>query len=79
MESKIIVGSFEDVEGFKNVTLLKNSARCKRCGDTVESKHNYDAVHCSCRFMMVDGGLISPRILGEEVDIEYLYEFLVDE
>lgn len=78
MDSKIIVGSFKDVEGYSQKTLLRNAARCKRCGVEVESKHNYDAVQCSCKFMMVDGGLTCPRILyGEESDVEYLYEFLV--
>lgn len=77
MDSKIVIGSYLDVAGYTEKTLLRNAARCKRCGDEIESKHNYDAVQCSCKFIMVDGGLISPRILGEESDIEFLYEFLV--
>lgn len=77
MASKIIIGSYMDVEGYSETTLLKNSVRCKLCGEIIQSKHNYDHVFCRCGLVSVDGGLISPRSLGDEKDIEYLYEFLV--
>jgi len=28
--------------------LIKNSARCKNCGDILESKHRHDYVTCTC-------------------------------
>lgn len=36
--------------------ILRNSARCGRCGDEVESKHRHDFVSCSCLALAVDGG-----------------------
>lgn len=77
MDSKIIIGSYSEVADYSEKTLLRNAVRCKRCGDEIESKHYYDAVICSCRFVMIDGGLTAPRIIGKVEDIEYLYEFLV--
>ena len=77
MNTKIIIGSYESVKGYAEKMLLKNSVRCKLCGHVIESKHNYDFVSCFCGFVSIDGGLISPRCMGDEEDIEYLYEFLV--
>lgn len=37
--------------------ILKNMIRCKRCGDTIESKSTHDFVTCSCQSCSVDGGL----------------------
>ncbi len=39
------------------MSLLRNAARCHRCGDTIESKHGHDFVRCSCGGLFVDGGL----------------------
>ena len=36
--------------------ILVNKARCKLCGDVVESKHRHDFRSCSCGAMSVDGG-----------------------
>jgi len=33
-----------------------NKARCKLCGDVVESKHRHDFVWCKCGEIAVDGG-----------------------
>ena len=33
-----------------------SKARCKLCGDTVESKHRHDFVTCECGKMFLDGG-----------------------
>lgn len=77
MESKIIIGSYKDVEGCTERTLLKNSIRCKLCGEIIQSKFTDELVICRCGFVSVDGGLDSPRSIGDEKHIEYLYEFLV--
>jgi len=41
----------------------KNKAKCKNCGDIIESKHRHDFVACSCfeneegnKGIFVDGG-----------------------
>lgn len=33
-----------------------NKAKCKRCGDIIESKSVHDYVHCKCGAIAVDGG-----------------------
>lgn len=36
--------------------IIRNAARCKKCGDVIESKHRHDFVTCSCGALSVDGG-----------------------
>ena len=36
--------------------IVRNMARCNKCGDVVESKHRHDFVSCTCGQMSVDGG-----------------------
>ena len=36
--------------------ILRNSAKCLKCGDEVESKHVHDFQWCSCKNIAVDGG-----------------------
>lgn len=33
-----------------------NKARCKKCGDVIESKYRHDFVTCNCKTISVDGG-----------------------
>lgn len=33
-----------------------SKARCKLCGDVIESKHRYDIVMCKCGEIFLDGG-----------------------
>ena len=35
---------------------MKNRAKCKLCGDIIESLHRHDYVKCSCDEIAVDGG-----------------------
>ena len=37
-------------------TIIRNSARCKNCGDHIESTHRHNFVQCSCGSIFVDGG-----------------------
>lgn len=39
-----------------NRKIIRNMARCKKCGDTIESKHRHDYVSCHCGRIAVDGG-----------------------
>lgn len=39
------------------MTLIRNAAKCTKCGDTIESKHVHDWVTCLCKAIFVDGGL----------------------
>ena len=43
--------------------LIRNAARCRLCGDTVESVNGHDARGCSCGALIVDGGLAMIRRL----------------
>lgn len=36
--------------------IIKNSAKCLKCGDVIESKHRHDYVSCKCGNLSVDGG-----------------------
>jgi len=35
---------------------MRNRARCRRCGDVIESLHRHDFVACGCHAIFVDGG-----------------------
>src|SRR5579872_1608433 len=35
---------------------MRNRAKCKLCGDIIESFHRHDFVQCSCDEISVDGG-----------------------
>lgn len=52
----------------KNIT--RNSAKCLKCGDEIESKSVHDFKQCSCKNIFVDGGLDYLRH-GFEVFSEY--------
>lgn len=43
-------------EALKRVKIIKNSAKCLRCGDEIESCHRHDFRSCSCGSVSVDGG-----------------------
>lgn len=36
--------------------IIKNRARCKKCGDIIESRFTHEMVWCSCGSIAVDGG-----------------------
>ena len=38
------------------MTVLRNRAKCGRCGDVIESKHRHDFKSCSCGAIFIDGG-----------------------
>ena len=40
----------------KKQKIIKNSIRCKSCGDVLESKHVHDFVQCRCGACAADGG-----------------------
>lgn len=56
--------------------LLRNRVRCKKCGDTIESKTTHDHQACKCGAVSVDGGLSYTRVLGEPKDYETLYHWM---
>lgn len=55
-----------------------NKARCKLCGDVIESKHRRDVKHCSCGALEVTGGLeFIKRFFYNREDYEELSEYEV--
>jgi hypothetical protein len=40
----------------ESLPITRNAARCKLCGDTIESKSVHDFVTCTCGNLHVDGG-----------------------
>lgn len=36
--------------------IIKNSVKCLKCLDVIESKHRHDFVWCKCKSIAVDGG-----------------------
>jgi hypothetical protein len=41
---------------WEEIVIIRNSAKCKLCGDEIISKHRHDFVECSCGEIFVDGG-----------------------
>ena len=48
--------------------IIKNAAKCLKCGDIIESKHRHDYVTCSCGNVSVDGGTDYLRRSFKEMD-----------
>lgn len=51
-----------------------NKARCKKCGDVIESKFRHDFQSCKCGAIFVDGGRDYCRRGGNSEDFEELSE-----
>lgn len=52
--------------------IKRNAIRCKKCGDTIESKTVHDFVTCKCGAVSCDGGHEYLRRCGRQEDIEEL-------
>lgn len=48
--------------------IFRNRARCRQCGDVIESKHLHDHVRCSCGLIELDGGTEVPRLIGAQLE-----------
>jgi len=48
----------------------RNRARCRRCGDVIESKSRHDFVTCRCGAISVDGGDCYWKRSGDPKDFE---------
>ncbi len=51
-----------------------NRARCKKCGEIIESRHRHDFVMCKCGAVGIDGGTWYIRCTGMPDDMELLTE-----
>jgi len=65
----------------RQIKILRNAVRCKRCGEIVESKYTHDFVGCKCfeesggrEGIAVDGGYSYLRRCGDLDNYEDLSE-----
>ena len=59
------------IYGGVRYTQTRHAIYCKKCFETIESKHVHDFKECSCRAVGIDGGISAGnRILGDLSDIE---------
>lgn len=54
--------------------LVRNAARCRACGDVIESQAKNDFRACACGKIAIDGGLAEQRAFGEAHYFEDLSE-----
>lgn len=59
--------------------IVRNRAKCKRCGDIIESKHTHDFVSCKCKAITLDGGKEYQRFSGHLEDIDLSFSEYVNE
>lgn len=59
--------------------MLRNIAKCKKCGDIIESKFRHDFVECSCGSIFVDGGHDYIRRGGDQFDEDFDHENMIDD
>lgn len=53
--------------------IIRNAAKCNKCGDVIQSVSRHDFVECQCGSIFVDGGNEYMRAGGDKKDIEFLY------
>jgi len=52
-------------------TQIRHAIQCKKCLETIESKHIHDFKYCPCGAVGIDGGISDGnRILGSMSDID---------
>ena len=55
--------------------IIINKAKCKKCGDIIESKKINDFKRCTCGSIAVDGGQEYIKRVGNKDDIMELSKF----
>ena len=59
------------VYGGVRYTQTRHAIQCRKCSETIESKHRHDFKYCPCGAVGIDGGISAGnRILGDLSDIE---------
>jgi hypothetical protein len=53
---KVIDKDIPDDTSMAEREILRNIAKCRKCGDVIESLHRHDFKSCKCRAISVDGG-----------------------
>lgn len=60
------------------MAIIHNRAKCRKCGDVIESMHRHDFKSCVCGAIFVDGGKAYIRRGGEPENIEAMDEFTTE-
>ncbi len=55
--------------------IIVNKAKCKKCGDIIESKEVNDFKRCTCGSIAIDGGQEYIKRVGNKDDIIELSKF----
>lgn len=50
--------------------ILRNSAKCKKCKDEIQSVHRHDFKWCKCKGIFIDGGVDYLRRGGQLENLE---------
>lgn len=59
------------IYGGLRYTQTRHAIYCKKCKETIESKHTHDFKYCSCKAVGIDGGISAGNhILGHLSDME---------
>ena len=53
--------------------IIRNAAKCNKCGDAIQSVSRHDFVECKCKAIYVDGGNEYLRSGGDRKDFISLY------
>jgi hypothetical protein len=62
------------VYGGVKYTQVRHAVQCKKCLETIESKHIHDFKSCSCKSVAIDGGISDGnRILGDSSENRSMY------
>jgi hypothetical protein len=65
----------DEGESKEEPKIIRNRAKCLRCGDILESKYRHDFKICSCGKLSVDGGTAYIRRVGNFEEFEELSEY----
>jgi len=53
---------------YDTYVITRNVGQCRKCGDTIESRHRHDFVRCACGSIFLDGGTEYIRYGGDSLD-----------
>lgn len=66
-----VIGMPTIVYGGVRYTQVRHAVYCKKCFETIESRHDQDFKYCSCGAIRINGGISDGnRILGNPSDME---------
>ena len=56
--------------------ILRNAAKCRLCGDVLESKRVHGLIECGCGAIAIEGGKRHLRRSGDMLAVEELSEMV---